>query len=349
MTDTRDREGGRSRGPTTRRRVLGSGAGLVGIAGVAGLGPSSAGATGRGTEPNDNEAPPRVDTTQDDSVADLPLIDAHTHLIPEQTLDRDPLSADELVAWMNAHGIDHAVVHALESPEAYPVQAPSWWVLEQVAAYPDRLLPFCTVDPRTLVYEEDFGAVTDLLERYVERGARGFGELKAGLAIDDPRLERLYELCADHDLPILFHTDEEAMMDEVGLPRLEDMLASFPSVDFVAHAHAWWAHISADVSEADRGAYPTGSIEPGGRVPELLSEYDNVYGDVSAGSGWNALTRDEEYAQGFLEDHHEQLVFGTDYLAPDQEVPQFELFDRFDLSALAWANIRYRNLEGLLR
>ncbi|ELY40226.1 hypothetical protein C496_11647 [Natronorubrum tibetense GA33] len=42
MTDTRDREGGRSRGPTTRRRVLGSGAGLVGITGVAGVDHSSA-------------------------------------------------------------------------------------------------------------------------------------------------------------------------------------------------------------------------------------------------------------------------------------------------------------------
>ena len=349
MTDTRDREGGRSHAQTTRRRVLGSGVGLVGSAGVAGLGPSSAGATDRGIESGDDGPPARVGTNQDDSVADLPLIDAHTHLIPEQTLDRDPLSANELVAWMDAHGIDYAVVQALDSPESYPVQAPSWWVLEQVEAYPDRLLAFCTVDPRTLVYEEDFGAVTELLERYVERGARGFGELKAGLAIDDPRLERLYELCADHELPILFHTDEKAMMDEVGLPRLEDVLASFPSVDFVAHAHAWWAHISADVSWEDRGEYPSGPIEPGGRVPELLSEYDNVYGDISAGSGWNALTRDEEYAQGFLEDHHEQLVFGTDFLAPDQEVPQLELFDRFELPVEAWANIRYRNIEELLR
>ncbi|WP_162832108.1 amidohydrolase family protein [Natronorubrum tibetense] len=319
------------------------------MTGVAGVDHSSAGGTGRGTESGGDETPPRVDTTQDDSAADLPLIDAHTHLIPEQTLDRDPLSANELVAWMDAHGIDYAVVQALDSPESYPVQAPSWWVLEQVEAYPDRLLAFCTVDPRTLVYEEDFGAVTELLERYVERGARGFGELKAGLAIDDPRLERLYELCADHELPILFHTDEKAMMDEVGLPRLEDVLASFPSVDFVAHAHAWWAHISADVSWEDRGDYPSGPIEPGGRVPELLSEYENIYGDVSAGSGWNALTRDEEYAQGFLEDHHEQLVFGTDFLAPDQEVPQLELFDRFELSTEAWANVRYRNIEELLR
>ncbi|SDR18410.1 amidohydrolase family protein [Natronobacterium texcoconense] len=326
------------RSSATRRRFL-AGTGTAGVLGLTG----SVGAT-------DAEASVRRDgVASPDDVDDLPLIDAHTHLIPAETLDRDPLSADELVAWMDDNGVDRAVVLALDSPESYPVQAPSWWVLEEVEAHPDRLLPFCTVDPRTLVYEEDFGAVTDLLEEYVDRGARGFGELKAGLPIDDDRLEALYELCADHGLPIFFHTDEKAMMDEVGLPRLEDVVASYPEVDFLAHAHAWWVHISADVDSDDRGAYPSGPVEPGGRVPELLSEYDNLYGDLSGLSGWNALTRDEEYAQSFLEDHHEQLVFGTDYLSPDQEIPHFDLFERFDLDLEAWADIRYRNLEGVLR
>ncbi|MXV61972.1 amidohydrolase family protein [Natronorubrum sp. JWXQ-INN-674] len=282
-------------------------------------------------------------------VTDQPLLDAHTHLIPEQTLDRDPLSADELISWMDAHGIDRAVVLALDSPESYPVQAPSWWILDQVESYPERLLPFCTIDPRTLVYEDDFGAVTELFDRYVERGMRGFGELKAGLAIDDPRLETLYERCVNYGLPILFHTDDKAMMDDVGLPRLEEVVASYPEVDFIAHAHAWWSHISADVGPDDRGDYPDGSIESGGRVPELLATYDNIYGDISGGSGWNALTRDPAYAQDFLSAHHDQLVFGTDYLAPGQEIPHLSLFERFDLSADAWANIRYRNIEGLIR
>ncbi|MDQ2051207.1 amidohydrolase family protein [Natronolimnohabitans sp. A-GB9] len=327
----------------TRRRILGEAG--VGLAGLAGVG-ASTGAIGVGGTTSESNATARA--TQNVAVDEQPLLDAHTHLIPEATMDREPLEAAELVVWMDDNGIDRAVVHALDSPEAYPVQAPSWWVLEQVEPYPDRLIPFCTVDPRTLVYEADFGAVTALFERYLEQGMQGFGELKPGLPVDDSRLHWLYERCADDGLPILFHMDDKAMLDDVGLPRLEDVLASYPEVDFLAHAHAWWAHISADVGPDDRGAYPTGPVEPGGRVPELLSTYDNVYGDLSAGSGWNALTRDPAYAQGFLEDHHEQLLFGTDYLAPGQEVPQFELFERFDLSEDAWANIRYRNLEGVL-
>jgi len=66
---------------------------------------------------------------------------------PHETLGREPLSADGLVSWMDEQGIDRAVVQALDSPRATPVQAPSWWVLEQVESSSDRLIPFCSVDP----------------------------------------------------------------------------------------------------------------------------------------------------------------------------------------------------------
>ncbi|QLK27013.1 amidohydrolase [Natrinema zhouii] len=336
----------RSCDATSRRRILA-------VAGTAGLG-SGFGSIATGTNadiggPRDGEETIRnlQADGQGDAVGDLPLFDAHTHLIPRETLGREPLSADGLVSWMDEQGVDRAVVQALDSPESYPVQAPSWWILEQVESFPDRLIPFCSVDPRTLVYGAE--AVENLLEGYVDRGARGFGELKPGLPIDDRRLETIYELCAEYELPILCHLDDKALLDDVGLPGLENVLGSYPAVDFIAHAHFWWAHISADVTAADRSRYPEGPVEPGGRVPELLAVYDNLYGDLSAGSGWNALTRDPEFAQGFLETHHEQLVWGSDYIYPSQEIPQVTMFDRFDLETEAWANIRARNLEGVLR
>jgi hypothetical protein len=62
-------------------------------------------------------------------------------------------------------------------------------------------------------------------------------------------------------------------------------------------------------------------VEPGGRCDELLGTYDNLYADISMGSGFNAITRDVEYSQGFLERHHEKLLFGTDYLYPGQNFP----------------------------
>jgi predicted TIM-barrel fold metal-dependent hydrolase len=43
-----------------------------------------------------------------------------------------------------------------------------------------------------------------------------------------------------------------------------------------------------------------------------LSEYPNFYGDTSAGSVLNALTRDEDHARGFLDRHQDKLLYGSD-------------------------------------
>lgn len=300
------------------------------------------------TDSDDSSASSRVDPHHEEAetVDDLPLFDAHTHLTPMAARGHDALSADALVDWMDENGVDTAAVHALESPEAYPVPATSWWLLEEVQPHADRLVPFVTIDPRTLIHDRDI--VEDVLEQYLDRGARGFGELKAGIGIDDELARQAYELCSTYDLPVTFHTDGQSMTDDIGLPGLESVLQSFPDVDFLAHAHGWWIHVSGDVTTMDRGRAHEGAVAPGGRVPELLGTYDNLYGDLSAAAGWNALTRDEAFGQSFLEDHHDSLVFGTDYLYPGQQVDHFDLFERFDLSLEAWADVRYRNFQSLL-
>ena len=78
----------------------------------------------------------------------------------------------------------------------------------------------------------------------------------------------------------------------------------------IGHAQTWWANISADVPATD--LYPKGPVKPGGLLDRLLDEYPNLYADLSAGSGYNALTRDEEFTAGFLERNHTKLLFGSD-------------------------------------
>lgn len=275
---------------------------------------------------------------------DRRIIDAHTH-IGQVRYSEPPLVPDDLIAYMDAYGVEKSVLLPLESPEATGYYLTTREVLAVAEKYPNRIVPFCSVDPRMFFDEAGFHEV---VERYVERGARGFGELKAGIPIDDERMQLLYEICGNEGLPILFHVDDTCCTDELGLPGFERMLRSYPEVPFIMHAHGWWAHISADVREADVGSYPTRSVEPGGRCDELLSEYDNLYADISMGSGFNAITRDVEYGGAFLERHHEKLLFGTDYLKPDQNVPQFAFFEEFDLSETAWENICHRNVEQLL-
>lgn len=272
------------------------------------------------------------------------VIDVHTHISKEGSLGREAVTPERMVDWMDENGIDQVVVLPEESPEG-SMRIPTWWAFDQVEQYPDRFIPFCMVDPRFLVYGEQ--RVRDRFDRYVDRGARGYGELKVGLPVDDERMQTIYEICGDYDLPILFHLDQKSMIDEVGLPGLEEMVDTFPEVDFIGHAQGWWAHIDPAVERMS--GYPEGSIDGDGRVDELLLNYDNLYADISASSGYNALTRDPEYGEAFLQRHQASLLYGSDYLVHDKRVKQFDLLEQFTLPRSAWNQILHRNAERLFR
>ena len=59
-----------------------------------------------------------------------------------------------------------------------------------------------------------------------------------------------------------------------------------------------------------------------------MDQYSNLYGELSAGSGANAISRDLDFGRDFLIRRQDRILFGTDFLSPDQHVPQFELFEQ---------------------
>ncbi|MEI8345181.1 MAG: hypothetical protein WCG06_03820, partial [Candidatus Omnitrophota bacterium] len=66
--------------------------------------------------------------------------------------------------------------------------------------------------------------------------------------------------------------------------------------------------LSSEVFDRLLSSYP---ITDEGRVPQLMRKYTNLYGDLSAGSGCNALKRDRKYAVKFLNEFQDRLMFGT--------------------------------------
>ena len=54
-------------------------------------------------------------------------------------------------------------------------------------------------------------------------------------------------------------------------------------------------------------------VTAGGLTDRLLSDYPNMFGDTSAGSGLNALTRDPDHAREFLARQQDKLLFGSDW------------------------------------
>ncbi len=227
------------------------------------------------------------------------MIDVHTH-IGRIWRGRPWLTAGKLVRWMDRHGIQMACVMAVENPEELHYYVPTPYILKSCRRYPDRLIPFCNVDPRinNSSPNTDFYSI---IKEYVDQGARGFGEMLSGLPVDDPRRVAIYQACGKLGLPVTLHIDHLRGTDELGLPGLRRVLKACPDTVFLAHAMHWWAEISADVREEDKGGYPKRPVVRGGAIGKIFKKFPNIYGDLSAGSGHTALTRDPAFGRRFLE------------------------------------------------
>jgi len=276
-------------------------------------------------------------------------IDIHTHL-GEIFFNPNlkPLTPRTLISTMDKLGIKKAAVLPIENPEETYYYFTTWQVLRACKRHPDRLIPFCNVDPRrgNADTNTDFYG---LIKRYVDQGCRGFGEYLAGLPVDDPRSMKIYEVCGQLGIPVLIHMDTLRNFDpnsETGLVAFEKVVSQLPDTTFIAHGPSWWWHISAEVNSEE--TYPKGKVVPGGRVEYLLSTYPNLYADLSAESGHNALARDLEFAPGFLERNKDKLLFGTDYLHRNQKLPIVDLIREIGISREAFRAITYGNAAKLL-
>ncbi len=160
------------------------------------------------------------------------------------------------------------------------------------------------------------------LNQFKEKGAKGLGELVYNRVFDeDPYLLNLLKHCELCNLPVVIHIgkryNDYGVVDEVGLYRLEHVLQMFPKLMIIGHSQKFWSEMSADVTEASRGGYPNTKVIPG-RLYELMRKYPNLYADLSAGSGYNAIARDPENGYRFLEEFQDKLFFATDLCDPTQ-------------------------------
>ena len=155
-------------------------------------------------------------------------------------------------------------------------------------------------------------------------------------------------------LPITIHLDYPIDSGRGDYPRpnwwyggsiesFERAVAACPETNFIGHAPGFWAHISGD-DKNDKEAYPKGSIEPGGKVPELLRQYDNLYADLSAGSGLTAISRDEKFGKAFLIEFQDRMLFGRDYF----DTRLMDYLQSLELPEEAFDKITYKNAQKLL-
>ena len=288
------------------------------------------------------------------------LIDIHVHTcrfrgsLTRANGTRYP-TPEELIAALDAAGIDRAVVQGRMNPACAYTMVPPEEVLGICAEHPDRLIPFLAIDPRMIgnAPDADFGP---LLAHYKAAGCKGVGEYVPNIPFDDPLNLNLFHQVEEAGLPLTFHVGARigglyGCYDELGLPRLESVLRECPNLRMLGHSEPFWSEISADVTEEERYTYPARPVTPG-RVVHLMRDYPNLHGDLSAGSGFNAISRDPEFGYAFLEEFQDQLLFGTDIANVPQElpiVPYFrEIREKNLISREAYEKITWRNANRLL-
>jgi predicted TIM-barrel fold metal-dependent hydrolase len=191
-------------------------------------------------------------------------------------------------------------------------------VLEQVkalqAAAPGRFTWFNSYDVSRPDAEQ-------VLAQAAKDGAQGFGEMKFHVAADSPEFRRIYAVAADLRVPILIHFQEVDHFPNEGTwatgyaKTFESILKAYPKTTFIGHADAFWANVSADYH--NEAAYPSGPIKRGGVTDTLLGDYPNLFGDLAANSGNNAMSRDAEFTADFLKRHQDKLFFGSDCSCSD--------------------------------
>jgi predicted TIM-barrel fold metal-dependent hydrolase len=237
-----------------------------------------------------------------------PIIDIHQHV------GYSGRPNDVLLAHQRAMGVSKTIL----LPAGRPVERPSTHNgvangLQAKALGNEECYRFAKAHPREFLFAAN--EVPDLddavreVEKYLKLGAVGIAEQKFGVECDSPGMQKLYQLAQAYNVPILMHW--QFGMYNHGFERFHTMLEKYPRTRFIGHAQTWWANI--DKNHADQKVlYPRGKVTPGGITDRYLSDYPNMFADMSAGSGLNALRRDEDHARDFIQRHQDKLMYGSD-------------------------------------
>jgi predicted TIM-barrel fold metal-dependent hydrolase len=226
----------------------------------------------------------------------MPILDIHQHTNYSGRPD------DVMLKHQETMGITKTIL--LPAGKWYDLEAGATGnerVWEIVRRYPDKYICFANEVPSEPEARE-------VIEKYLKMGARGIGEEKFFIDCTGKEMSLLCDIAQAYHVPILMHFQHERY--NVNFDQFYRTLERYPKVNFIGHAQTWWSNI--DLKEEQPVLYPKWKVTAGGWTDRYLRDYPNMYGDMSAGSGLNAMKRDEDHAREFLKRHQDKLLFGSD-------------------------------------
>jgi hypothetical protein len=168
------------------------------------------------------------------------------------------------------------------------------YILESIARYPNRLIGFCAVQPRST------RAAIAEVERCAKGGIRGIGELRPDVQLldfnDEEMMEPFIEVVREHRLILLTHASEPVGHQYPGKGGitpdiLYPFIARFPDLTIVC---AHWG-----------GGLPFYAL-----MPEVKKAMNNVFFDTAASP---LLYSPQVYNQVIQLVGGDKILFGSDY------------------------------------
>jgi predicted TIM-barrel fold metal-dependent hydrolase len=273
------------------------------------------------------------------------IIDSHVHILPAAMRDErerlsalDPwfdmchqggraiVTAGELLAAMDASGIDRSVCFGWPFADAAHCAEVNDHLIEVQRAHGDRLTCFATVSPARP------GAVEEL-RRCADAGLRGVGELNAdaqGFELASAAIDDVAEACTDLGIPLVMHCSEPVGHDYPGKgTATPDRIGAFalrhPALTLVC------AHLG-------------GGLPFYAHMPEVAELCRRLWFDTAAGPFLFKPTAYRAVADLCGAD---RLLFGSDYpLLPAKRY--IDAFAQADLTAAERALVMGGNAVTLL-
>jgi uncharacterized protein len=252
--------------------------------------------------------------------ARFPIIDMHSHPYAES-----PEQIAEWVRNMDEVGVEKTIILTMTAGQKFND------IHQRYSKYPERFELWCGLD-LTGYDQPGFGAATvKELERCHQLGARGVGELHdkgrglasgesktVGMHPDDPRVDPIFEKCAELRMPVSLHVADPIWMyqkmdkyndglmnayewrldnqpDIVDLSGMIDILertlTRHPHTTFVA---CHFANLDYDLA----------------RLGQVLDRHPNLYADIAARYAETAPI--PRFVSQFYARHADRLVYGTD-------------------------------------
>ncbi len=225
-----------------------------------------------------------------------PVIDIHQHT------DYSGRTDEQMLAHQRKMGVTHTVL----------LPAGRFFGLEAGASGNDRVQEVARAHPKEYFFFANevpyLSGAHEVITGALRAGALGIGEQKFMVESDSRAVQMVADIAKEFGVPVLLHFQFGKY--NTTFENFHQILEKYPTVNFIGHAQTWWANIDAKADQAV--LYPKGPVTPGGITDRLLRDYPNIFADMSAGSGLNALLRDEDHARGFLDRHQDKLLYGSD-------------------------------------